>query len=219
MANRLLLDPASGAKLLIEKGFPGVLLLGVPGMAQQVSNIQVQAVMSATLENVIDDDTVTVPAEQGQTYDPPVALTSGTGKDQFDRAWQDQKRTISASGSENIDLFDLGSIDIGAGVGKDAVGQARSDAELVGLMVIVDKDSVGELLIGGEGSAAAFNSIFNGSDTAELGPFPAGSCVFLFNPADPAWAIADAANHLLKFAESSGSGSVTYTPITLTRSA
>lgn len=218
MGNRLLLDPVSGAHLSLEKNFVDVLLLGVPGMAEQLANIQITAEISATLQNVIDNSEVTAEADQGIDFSPATSVSSGTSADQADRAWQDVQRELAAGASENIDLYDLASIDIGAGAGRDALGQTNTYAELVGLIVTVDADSQGSLVIGGEGSAAAFNSIFDGSDSAKLGPFGPGAVQMMFRPDDPAWSISDGSNHLLQFAESTGANSVKYSVAALLRS-
>lgn len=215
---RLLLDPTSGARLqLTSSSGGGVLLLGVPQMGRQLANFQISIVMQATLQNLIDDDTVTVPALVG--FDAaPKALSDGTSADQADRGWRDTGRTILSGASENIDMFDVGGIDIsGAGPGRDGTGLTVSIAELVGLLIKNRTTSAGDLVIGGEGSGAAFNSFFNGSDTAVLGPFGPGGICMLFNHVDPAWLVADTTNHLLKIA--AVGGNITYDIAWIARSA
>lgn len=218
-AGRLKLDSVNTSRLLLRSGGTGFLALGPVVDMSQIANPVITAVMKATAQNLIDGDTLTASVTQGFDASPSTALTNGTGANQFDVIWSDQSRTLNASATETIDVYDLGSIDIGAGAGLDALGQAVANAEIVGLVVSVDASSSGTLLIGGEGSGAAWNSPFNGSDTAVLGPIGANGCVLILNPVDPAFAVADTTNHLLKFAEAGGASSVTYSVGIIARSA
>lgn len=173
-----------------------------------LSAISLQAKLLATLANAIDAVAAGATAAQGFTWSPATAFSTGTGANQADRVWCDTARLLSSGASENVDLYDLAAFDIGAGAGKDALGQAMTNAELVALLIANKSTSAGNLLIGGEGSAAAFQSIFHvsgtASDTAGFGPLKPGGCFFAVCPPDPAWAITDAANHLLKIAASGG---------------
>lgn len=186
-------------------------------MARSVSNFQVFAQLIATLNNTLDGDAQTAGVVQGFQFRPDPSLTSGTTADKADFVWSDTGRTITSAGSESIDLYDLGSIDIGGGAGKDGLGQAVTLAEIVAIIVVNTSASAGNLIIGGEASAAAWNSPFNGSDTATAGPFPPDSFWYLYSSADPAFAVADTSNHLLKLAASGGD--VTYDIAVLGRTA
>lgn len=189
-------------------------------MARSVASITLSAVVKATIKNDINSDG-SAPFVNNFTFAPETTLANGTNANQFDRCWYDDSRTINSGASENLDLYDLASFDIGAGAGKDALGQSMSNAELVGLGVWNLAASTGDLYIGGEGSGAAFQSFFHvsasASDTAGFGPLKPGGLFLVFSPPDPAWAIADTTNHLLKFAASGGN--VTYAVIFFARSA
>lgn len=179
-----------------------------------------QAKILATLANAIDGVVSGATSSQGFTWSSP-SFSSGTGANQADRVWTDTARLLSSGTSENLDLYDLAAFDIGGGAGKDALGQAMTNAELVALLIANKTTSVGNLLIGGEGSGASFQSIFHvsgtASDTAGFGPLKPGGCFFICCPPDPAWTITDAANHLLKIAASGGD--VSYDVAFLARSA
>lgn len=135
------------------------------------------------------------------------ALTNGTTADKANRYLESRNRTLTSGNSETLDLYDLGTLDIGAGAGEDALGLPLAAVELVGILIRVTSTGAGKLLVGGEGTAACFNSIFNGDDDAKA-VVAAGGHFQAFNPADPAFAIADTSNHLLKL-EASG-GNVTF---------
>lgn len=170
---------------------------------EQIAGMQVSCILKATLQNSLDGNTVLASAEQGFEF-APTPPGNGTDADQGDRIWADVDRVLGDGTSETIDLFDLGALDIGAGAGRSALGQAVQFAEICGLLIVVSSGSAGSILIGGEGSAAAFNALTNGSDTAVIGPVGPGGCRFFYERTNPALAVADGSNHLLKIAATGG---------------
>jgi hypothetical protein len=74
----------------------------------------------------------------------------------------------------------------------------------VGLLIVNvgDGTNTGNLIVGGEGSTAAWSDFIQ-SDTVGLRIPPKGFLV-IGCPSDPAWTITDVTNHLLKFAASGG---------------
>lgn len=189
-------------------------------MAESVSGITLSLQMKATIKNAINTDQF--PSFLNSlSFTPATALSNGTGANQFDRCWYAEDRVLNSGTSENLDLYDLASFDIGAGAGKDALGLAMTNAELVGMAIVNSVDSAGDLYVGGEGSGASFQSVFHvsgtASDTAGFGPIKPGGFMSFFSPGNPAYVIADSTNHLLKFA--APSGNVTYSCIFFARSA
>lgn len=128
------------------------------------------------------------------------AFTNGTGINQVQRWWQSEGRVLGAGADEDIDVFDFGTIDIGAGAGLDQLGQSLA---LTGAKILVVENTVvsagGTLVVGGEGSAAAWNSPFAGSDTATI-TLEQGGVLALVAPTAAGYAIADTSNHLLTIA-------------------
>lgn len=185
-------------------------------MARSLSGFSVTSTLKATLQNSLDGSAFNATAALGATLNPDTALTTGTAEDKADRIWQDTARELSSGASEDLDLYDFGSIDIGAGAGRDATGQLITLAEVVALQIYNRPTSTGSLVIGGKGTAAAWNSPFNGDDDAVL-ILPPGGFWLLFNPADPAYVVTDATNHLLQMAASGGD--LTYDIYILGRSA
>lgn len=181
-------------------------------MTRSLSSFKAQASLGASLANSLTSGVASVTQKLEAAY----AFVTGTAAGQADRVWEDVDRTLTGATSENIDMYDLGSIDIGAGAGKDGAGQALALVEICGLLIVNDSESVGDITVGGEGSGAAWNSLFSGSDAYTLGPIPPGGFVLIVNPANPAWAVADTTNHLLKIASSDD---VTYSIAILGRSA
>lgn len=193
-------------------------------MARTLSNIVVKATLTAIVNNAIDSGATTAKTAQcAQGKELSVgsngltALANGTSANQADMVWGDEARALASAATENLDVYDLAAFDIGAGAGKDAVGQAWAAVEIVGFLIHNRPTSTGDLIIGGEGSGAAWNSPFNASDTAKLGPLGPGGFALYFDPTNPALAVADSTNHLLKF-EASG-GDLTYDVFLIGRSA
>ena len=135
------------------------------------------------------------------------SLTDGTSANQIDRVFSHRCRTLTSGNNSDIDVFDFAGEDAGAGAGNDALGQAVSLVEVVVLMVVNQATSVGNAVVGGEGSAAAFNAPFGGSDTATVTVRPGGLVLFVAT-VDPAYAVADSSNHLLRI--NALGGNITY---------
>ena len=188
-------------------------------MAEKLSGISILAKIEAILGNTIDGGNADASSKHGNQV--KLSFESGTILNQADRVWQIRDRTLVSPGSETIDLFDLGALDIGAGAGNDALGQSLSLVEIVGILIVVEttSDLGTQLIIGGEGTAAAWNSMFNGSDSAKLGPLDPGGMLLIANPLDPAFAVADVSNHLLKLEAAGSSGDLIYSIYILGRSA
>lgn len=185
-------------------------------MPRSLSTISAQAILRATVLNTADGTVLTASAAHGAGQ--AVTFTaSGTGAGQADRFWQSTGRTLTSGGSEDLDVYDLASLDIsGAGAGRDALGQVWTVAEIAGILVYNRPTSAGDLLIGGKGTAAAWSIWLNNNDDAELTLKPSG--IFLLaSTNDPAWGVTDTSNHLLTMLASGGA--VTYDIYLLGRSA
>ena len=184
-------------------------------MARSLTGIRVVATLQATLGNTLDGNAYTASVAQGFTRTPATALSTGTSANQADRIWQDTARALASGGTEDLDLYDLGSLDIDAGSGRDGLGQLFTLAALVAICIENKSTSAGTLQVGGKGNSTAFTSIFGANtDIIKIRP---GGLLLLFAPTDPAYAIVDTTNHILKM-EASG-GAVTYDIALLGRSA
>ena len=185
-------------------------------MARSLSTVSAQAILRATVISTSDGAAITASGSHGAAQSITFSA-SGTGSGQADRFWQSTGRTLATSGTEDIDVYDLGSLDIsGAGAGRDALGQLWTVAEIAGIMVYNRPTSAGDLLIGGKGTSAAFKSFLASSNTAQVTLKPSG--IFLISSTnDPAYAVVDSTNHLLTMTASGGA--VTYDIYLLGRSA
>lgn len=130
------------------------------------------------------------------------AFASGNQANQAEAHWASVGRELAENASETIDLYDFGSLDIGAGEGLDPLGQALASASVRMLLIVNHADSEGTLLIGADGTTAAWNSLFNGDDEACM-KCPPGSVRLMLDPIE-GLAVEDSTNHLLKMAATGG---------------
>ena len=175
--------------------------------AESLSQIVIRAQLSAYLQNSVDGGNLLPSVSGGVSYAPPTALTSGSGANQAQKWWQSTARALASGASETLNLYDFAGIDIGAGAGNDPDGIPLVVADVVGMLVVVEASSAGALLIGGDGTSAAWTSLLDGSATAQIGPIHPGG---MFMAADPAsgFPVVNTTNCNLKMTASGGA--VTY---------
>ncbi len=109
-------------------------------MARSISSSKVSVKITGSLINTITDSSsvsVTQPA-----LNEIISLTSGVGPSQANRAWQRKDINLSNGSQETINVFDFVGMDIGAGDGKDALGQSMDLVEVVAIAV-VNENAVG----------------------------------------------------------------------------
>jgi|TARA_R110000787_G_scaffold49997_1_gene119505 hypothetical protein len=131
------------------------------------------------------------------------SFSSGTAANKAQRFWEDQ-RALTASQAEDIDVFDFGSIDIGAGAGLDTLGQALALTGIKALLVQNLSTSAGAVHVGNKNATTAWNSMFNADDTGQITLAPGASFLYV-DPSAAGLAVADTSNHLLTFTDA-GSG-------------
>lgn len=178
-------------------------------MATVLSDIVCNAQLLATLTKTEEGLPISVKANQGIFT---MSLTAGTTANKADRFFVDTDRVLAEDADDALDLYDLAGFDRAT----DLVGNAVTFAEIVGLMVRNKSTSAGTLVLGGEGSAAAWNSLFSASDTYTMDIKP-GGFVLVAAPGDPAYAVADTSNHLLNV--NASGGGITYDIVIIGRSA
>lgn len=160
--------------------------------------------LSGTLHN-----TQTAVTESGATpshefnFTKGLSFLNGTAAGKAQRAWSSSVRSLTSGNSETIDVYDFGSIDIGAGAGLDALGQSLALSGIKALYIENISGSAGNLVVGNDGTTAAWNSFFSASDTATFTLQP-GAIFLTADPTALGMAVADSTNHLLKLAASGG---------------
>lgn len=138
-----------------------------------------------------------VTSDSHLAYTRQIALASGTGANQADKVWSDN-RTLAASASEDIDL---------AGSLTDAFGATLTFARIKGMLVSASSANTNDVVIGGAASNGFINWVGDATDKIVVKP---GGLFVLFAPAATAYAVTASTGDLLHVANSSSGSSVTY---------
>ncbi|MEE1814213.1 hypothetical protein PUR59_04155 [Streptomyces sp. SP18ES09] len=127
-----------------------------------------------------------------------VTLGSGTGAGNADKVYQ-ARRTLAASGSEDLDL---------AGVLADAFGATISFAKVKGLFIAAAPGNTNNVVVG-NASSNGWATLLNSTGTVTLRP---GAVLAVVAGAADAttYAVTATTGDLLKVANSAGSSSVSY---------
>lgn len=162
----------------------------------------ISALVNFSYINTLDANSSGAPAYTvGNTIS--TTFTSGTGASAANRALMSLARSLTSGNSETIDLYDLASLDIGGGAGKDGLGQSWALDGVKGFMIRNISTSVGSLVVGNDGTTACWNSFLSASDTASFTLVP-GAYMLICDPSAAGLDVTDTSNHLLKIAASGG---------------
>lgn len=126
-----------------------------------------------------------------------IAFTSGTGANQIDLLWTDQ-RTLSASTGEDLDL---------AGSLTDAFGTTLTFASIKVIYVFSAAANGDNLLVGGAATNAVSTIFSDTSDELVLAP---GGTVLITNPSATGYAVTASTADLLRIENSDSGASATY---------
>lgn len=155
-----------------------------------------KASIAATVNNLLSDGTKTPTVDIGVALS--ATLANGTGSGQADRAWSEYSRSLADGSNEDLDLYDLGTRDVGAGAGLDPLGQSWQVSEIVG--IIIYNAGPGDLTVT-PASSGGWTPLLGSGGTHTVS---AGGFLYAYNPADPAFAVTDSSSHQLNFASANG---------------
>jgi hypothetical protein len=154
----------------------------------------VNVAFSALLTSALDFSTPSSQTDISQHY----PLTSGTGANQADRIWTDQ-RTLAASGTENLDL---------AGTAlTDAFGVAITFVKIKAILIRAASGNTNDVLVGGHATAAFVNWVSDATDVIVVKP---GGLFLLVAPSAAGYGVTATTGDLLKITNSAGTTGVTY---------
>lgn len=156
----------------------------------------------ATYTSVLDLATVTVPL----TLRKAVSITAGTGANQADKVFHDQ-RTLTASSTEDLDL---------AGSLTDAFGATITFARIKGIFVAAASANTNNVLVGGAASNQFINWVSDATDKIVVRP---GGWFGLVAPDATAYAVTAGTGDLLRIGNSGAGTAVTYDIILIGASA
>lgn len=147
----------------------------------------------ASLTDSLDLSTVT----DALDYTSRLSWSSGTGADQADMLWHDQ-RTLGASATENLDL---------AGSLTNAFGDVQTFARVKLLLVKAAAANTNNVLVGGDATSTFLTWVVAENDAVVVRP---GGLLLLYAPDATAYAVTATTGDLLMITNSAGSTSVTY---------
>ena len=134
------------------------------------------------------------------TLEFDASLADGTGDDQADLIWHDE-RTLAAAASENLDLTALATVIFGGTV-------PINFAKVKAILIVNTSTTAGhELLVGGAGAGQAFATPFNNNVSAKVGVGP-DSPLLLVNK-QSGWAVTAGTGDILRV-QNSGASAATY---------
>mgnify|MGYP003109223031 CR=1 FL=1 len=116
-----------------------------------------------------------------------------------DRVFSIDKQAISSGASLAIDLYDLASLDIGAGAGDDNLGETHANSFINSILIQSDSTSAGTLRIN-QTVSNAWTGLTGGSTSIDL---PAGG-FFSVSYGSDGKAVTDASSHMLQLDAVSG---------------
>jgi hypothetical protein len=87
----------------------------------------------ATVQNLMADGIVAAAAAFDGSQKQKFA--NGDGNDQASRMWSRQKVTLAGSASVTYNLLNMTGVDIGAGAGNDALGQAWTIEDIAAILI------------------------------------------------------------------------------------
>jgi len=170
-------------------------------MVVALSDTNVSLTVRSTMSESLDLKT----RQAALAFSRSIAFDNGTGASQADKIWDDT-RTITASGTDDIDL---------AGVLVDAFGAVATFVKVKGIFVAASALNTNNVVIG---AAAA---------TQFVGPFGAATHTVALTPGQffaitnsvSGWTVGAGASDLLRVTNSAGGTSVTYDIVILGTSA
>ena len=130
-------------------------------------------------------------------YQATLALANGTGANQADLAFWDQ-RTLAPSANEDHDL---------AGGLTDAFGAVLTFARIKGILISASSANANNVIVGGAASNQFLTWVGGGAHTVTVRP---GGFLMLAAPDAVAYAVTAATGDLFRIANSGAGTSVTY---------
>lgn len=161
-------------------------------MAATVTS-QILISFTSALTSALDLVTASAPL----SYKHTLSLTNGTGANQANKVWSDQ-RTLAASATEDLDL---------AGGITDALGATITLTKIKAIAIHASSANTNSVLVGGATANQLANWVGNVNDVVVVKP--GGTFVLTAPDANGIGVTADTGD-LLKIANSAGSTSVTY---------
>jgi len=169
-------------------------------MANRNATSEIKLSFQSTVRNTLDDATVAT-ASHNQTL-LSGKINTGVAASQANRAWAVTDQTLASGATIDIDLYDFALFDIGAGLGRDGVGQLLTLEEIVTL-IIAQTGGAGQLEImpwNPIGAIAWVPSL----TVANGGALKSGGLLMMHQPGADAFDVQDGVSHVLRLGANGG---------------
>ena len=168
---------------------------------RDTSSPKITLKLTATVTNTLDDASIVSCSHPNATYSP--SLSAGVDEGQANRGWQSIGRTITNGHQEVIDIADFLGLDIGAGAGNDALGQALHLEEIVAILITNDNDNTAAGVLEVYPSASEGWTPIGTHTVAVGGAIHGQGCLFKSDPSAVAFIIT-ATNHRITLVANGG---------------
>lgn len=159
-------------------------------MSLTITNAKYRSGMEAYVENAVS--LVSLSAGNSSFN---VTYKDSNGDYIFDRLFSAIDQTITNATSLDVDLYDLGTLDIGNGPGRDSVGLAHANSKIISMTIGNTSASLGTLTV--DTSVANGWTAWMTSGTTVLLPGDSISGIW-----QAGLTVTDATNHLLRLSAS-----------------
>ena len=168
-------------------------------MSNQSTTSDIALSLKTQVQNTESDGTVsTVNSNPVIVQD---TLVNGVAVDQASRAWERKNWSLASGQSEVVDIFDFDNLDIGAGEGKDGLGQLLLCSNLAAIVIKVES---------GTGSLEVEPDETYGFDPIGIhtvvndGAIKAGGVIFKYAPDAVGFVITHRSSQRIKFTAAGG---------------
>lgn len=165
------------------------------------------------VRNTLDDEVI---ASATISFRSVLTLTDGGEANMIDRAWQLKNAQLSSGAQVTHDIYDFEGIDIGAGTGRDHVGQALTMDEIVAVIIKNENDIDEDGVLSIEPAPSQGWTAIGSHLEADGGGLLGQGMLMKAQPAEAGFDVADGSSHRIRL--TAVGGDVTYTIVLLGRS-
>lgn len=178
-----------------------------------ISSLKLEVKSTGSITNTLTDSTV---ASSAISKTIAQTFTNGVSVNQADRAWQMLNASLGSGANIVIDLYDNGTLNLGAGAGLDALGQSMAIFEIVAIVIKNENSATQAGYLEIEPDATAGWTPIGTHTVATGGALLGGGFLVKGQPATDAFAVTDASSHRIKL--TANGAAVSYSIIVFGRS-
>lgn len=169
-------------------------------MSTRTATTTMRVTLQSSMRNTLNSGQATSAVVGGDLVN--ASLQSGAVASKANRAYERTGWTIASGNTNDFDLYDAGSVDVGAGAGMDSLGQAVLFEEVVAL-VIMQTAGAGRLEIM-PSNPSNYATWVPSMTVANGGALASGGMLLLYKPDEDAFDVADASSHMIRLGANGG---------------